>query len=305
MMKKLPDESSQTGAVERILPRQSLPFMHPLVLLPSLVLLLSFTSLFGWVFHFAILTSALPHFSTMKPNTAIALGMLAVCGRGRIRRGTPGQERLGWLPLFALVIALVLGGGSLGEYLSGRSFGLDGLILGVPLDRFGDPPGRMSLGTALCLTLTGCALGLLDRAPRISVWLLMTANVITVAALLGFVINRGPLFNVYWLRSLSVPTALSLLMLGVATLALRPERRPVCFLSPGTVSAKGSRWRLFHGVALALAGALPAVVVMQVGIPEAVATFLVLAVMLYSAQTWLYYMRHARMVEEPTADSLR
>ncbi|MBB5057481.1 hypothetical protein HDF16_002187 [Granulicella aggregans] len=277
----------------------SLPFMHPVVLLPSLILLLSFISLIGWALHLAILTSILPHFATMKPNTAISLGMLAVCCRARVRKGVTRRGHLGWLSRLALAIAMVLACGSLGEYLSGRSFGLDGLILGVPLDRFGDPPGRMSLGTALCLTFTGVALGLLDRMPRLSVWLLMTANVITVSALLGFVINRGPLFNVSWLRSMAVPTALSLLTLGVATLATRPERGPVCHLFPDPRSGRDSRWQLLHGIVLSLMGALPAVVAMQVGIPEAVATFLVLAVLLYSAQTWFYYMQNARITDEP------
>lgn len=283
----------------------SLPFMHPVVLLPSLVLLLSFISLIGWIFHLSILTSVLPRFATMKPNTAIALGMLAVCCRARVRESKTRRGHLGWLSGLALAIALVLACGSLGEYLSGRSFGLDGLILGVPLDRFGDPPGRMSLGTALCLALTGLALGSLDRLPKLSVWFVMTANVITVSALLGFVINRGPLFNVSWLRSMAVPTALSLLMLGLATLATRPERRPLCFLFPGAISERGSRWRLFNAVVLSLLGALPAVVAMQVGIPEAVATFLVLAVSLYSAQTWFYYVQNARTAPAPEADHLQ
>jgi len=279
--------------------------MHPVVLLPSVVLLLSFVSLLGWVFHLAILTSVVPHFATMKTNTAIALGMLAVCCRARARKGGTQQGHLGWLSGTALAIAMVLAGGSLGEYVSGRSLGLDGLILGVPLDKFGDPPGRMSLGTALCLALTGVALGLLDRVPKLSVWLLMTANVISVSALLGFAINRGPLFKVSWLRSMAVPTALSLLMLGVATLATRPERGPVCFLFPSATSERASRWRLFHAVLLSLLGALPAVVAMQVGIPEAIATFLVLAVSLYSAQTWFYYGQSARTAPAPEADQLQ
>ena len=266
------------------------PFMHPALLFPRIILLLAITDLVGWALHLPLLTSVVPRFSSMKPNTALALGLLAICCHGRSRRSENQTGRLGWIPGASLAVASLVSGGTLLEYASGRSLGLDELIMRVPLDYFGTAPGRMALGTALCLTLTSFALGLLDRSPRLSLWMLLTANVITASALLGFVINAGPLTNVPWLRSVAVPTALCLTMLGISALALRPERKPVALLFPSDARRGKSLRPIFNAVILPILVTLPSVVAMRSGLPEATLTFIGTALALYSAETWFVYM---------------
>ena len=95
----------------------------------------------------------------MKPNTAVCLGragggvLAAVpdCMRG----WQPQGLRMGWRGL-----RFALGAGSLaGVCVSHISLGLDDLFLRVPGDRLGDPAGRMSVGTAGCVTLIGAGVG--------------------------------------------------------------------------------------------------------------------------------------------------
>ena len=202
----------------------------PALMLPCLVILLTSIDLVGWLIHLPLLTSVISHSSTMKPNTAICLFLLAIICLLRRRSGAWTSEAWRAITLSLIALTLVLSFGTLLEYASARNFGIDQLFLAVPPDAFGAPPGRMALGTAASLTAMTFALLLLDAAAFLTTWTLLAVNVLANFALLGFAINRGPLFRVPWLKSLAVHTALCLLMLSVAALALRPERQPVALL---------------------------------------------------------------------------
>lgn len=203
------------------------------------VLLLSSAALGGWYLHIPLLTSVFPHYATMKPNTALCLFLLAVAAllrrepegasNGHLRR-TAGDIPAG--------LTLVVSGLNLLEYLTRTSMGIDQLLSAVPPERFGDPAGRMSIGTALCLVLTSLAFLLLDRLPRLSTAFILLAAVLPVSGIIGFVFQAGPLQDVLWFRSLAVHTAFGLLLLQLAALALRPGREPYCSLT--------QRWALEH-----------------------------------------------------------
>ncbi len=102
----------------------------------------------GWLLDIDALKRVQPGLVAMKFNTA--LGFVAA-GAGLWWRKRPAAR----IPLGALVA--LLGALSLGEYLAGRSFGIDQLFLrelaGVP-----DGPGRMAPSSALCFLLLGGAL---------------------------------------------------------------------------------------------------------------------------------------------------
>lgn len=203
------------------------------------VALLASADLVGWFFHIPLLTSAFPHYATMKPNTALCLFLLAVAALAR--KEAEGSSNGGGRILvgdFTAGLTFVVSGLSLVEYLSHRNMGIDQLLFAVPLERFGDPIGRMSIGTALCLFLTSLALLLLDRLPRLSTAIVLLATVLPVSGLVGFVFQAGPLLDVLWFRSLAVHTALCLFLLQLSVLALRPEREPYCSLT--------QRWELEH-----------------------------------------------------------
>ncbi len=195
-------------------------------MLPCLVVLLTCIDLLGWLIHIPLLTSVLPHSSTMKPNTAICLLLLAIVCLLQRQHGARSARAA----LCLIASAGVLSCGTLFEYGTASSLGLDQLFLTVPPDVFGSAPGRMALGTAACLSAIAFALLFLDTAAVLTTWTLLGVNGVANFALLGFAINRGPIFGIYWLKSLAIHTALSLLMLTIAALALRPEREPVAFL---------------------------------------------------------------------------
>ena len=193
--------------------------------LASIVLVISGADFAGWWMHIPLLTSAVPHYATMKPNTALCLLLVAVSAL--VSRRTPALgPRWRVLGEGCAAGALLVSGLSLAEYATQRSFGIDQLLSAVPPERFADPAGRMSLGTSVCLVLTSLAYLLLDRYPRISIWSVLLSGLVSVSGLTGFIFQAGPLIAVPWLKSLAVHTALSLLFLQFAALALRPEREP-------------------------------------------------------------------------------
>src|SRR5579875_3224520 len=54
-----------------------------------LVLTLSLLDLVGWWAHIPLLTSVLPGYATMKPNTALCLGLLSLAFILELNRGRP------------------------------------------------------------------------------------------------------------------------------------------------------------------------------------------------------------------------
>ncbi len=93
-----PDEG--TAAVSRFV-----------VILPGLVGTMAALDLVGWIFHLPLLTSVFPHYATMKPNTAVCLGLLASACWLRTRRDA-GQG-VSWLAGGVAGFAAALGAGSL------------------------------------------------------------------------------------------------------------------------------------------------------------------------------------------------
>ncbi len=175
----------------------------------------------------------------MKPNTALCLFLLAVAALVRKQSLDSSNGHLRDIAGdVAAGLTFGVSGLSLLEYLTRSSMGIDQLLITVPLDRFGDPAGRMSVSTALCLVLTSLAFLLLDRLPRLSTAFILLAMPLPVTGLVNFMFQAGPLQYIPWFRSLAVHTALSLLLLQLAALTLRPGREPWWSLT--------QRWAVEH-----------------------------------------------------------
>lgn len=265
--------SSQTGhARDRI--QSSLDrFSSPALLFPCLVVLLSCIDLVGWGLHSSLLTSMIPHSSTMKPNTALSLLLLAIACLARRRDGRSSTQLRCRAAVGAASFALLISCGTLFEYASGIDLRIDQLLYFVPLDGFGDPAGRMALGTATFLTLTGFALVFLDRTPAFTTWMLLAVNGMATSILISFIFNRGPLFGVAWLRSVAVHTAMSLLFLAIAALSARPDREPVASLLRFTCHDGKEAWIALVFTVVSVLVALPAVIAMRTGFADAGLTF--------------------------------
>ena len=165
--------------------------------LPPIVLVLACLDFIGWRFHLPLLTSVFPGYATMKPNTALCLALLAVAVLFGRRVVAAPLRRFGFI---AALVALITSSLTLVEYLSGRNLGIDQLLLSVPMERFGDPVGRMSPGTAICLLTASLGLVLLDRARRASMLLLLAGGLMAFSGLVGFLLKAGPLSGVVWFR---------------------------------------------------------------------------------------------------------
>jgi len=225
----------------------------------------------------------------MKPNTALCLGLLAAaCWMRKIN--TQSNARWpGSVAVFLGVAVLVTGVGTLFEYATRQNIGIDTVVLRVPPDHFGDPAGRMSFGTAMCLVLCSVALLLAKQAPRLSSGLLLAVEIIANSVLIGFVFNAGPLFGVPWLSSLAVHTALCLVFVSTALLASHPEREPVSSLLTKSVSNRRPFWLLASVTLLPVVVAIPAVAAMRHGAVDVGFTMAFVVVVLIALQTWILW----------------
>jgi PAS domain S-box-containing protein len=191
----------------------------------------------GWSTGLSILTRLIPGLPPMVPLTAsgfvvlgMALWLAEPAGRGGRRR---------WAAVTLAVVVSALGCTVVAEYATGRSTGLDTLLLGHAVQAVQDRmPGRPYVGTALGFILDGLAVAFLGTSGRRRYS--RTAILAPVAALLALVALLGYIYGVTYLRSASdvtgmaVPTAITFVILNIGVMMARPDRAPMsAFTSPG------------------------------------------------------------------------
>ncbi|MFF5955128.1 SpoIIE family protein phosphatase [Streptomyces luteogriseus] len=192
-------------------------------------------------------TSVLPvGLAGMKANTAvglIALGFsMFVTTRAQTRPWMLAAARA------AAVLAALLGALTLVEYVTGANLGIDELLF-QDRDRLaeakGQPPGRMAPNTAVALVLAGAA-SVCAGASRISAWASQIPGLAVGA--LGVLRLYGAAYGVPELErfgayiGIAPPTAVALVLLGVALFLARPrEGLAGLLLNVGTTGALG-RW---------------------------------------------------------------
>lgn len=260
--------------------------------LAAIVIGLASLDLLGWRFHLPLLTSLLPRYATMKPNTAVCLGLLAfsiLLGRRRPPLMPESDRRnrrsIPWiLGSICAALTLPVALSIVIEDLNGRRLAVDHLLLNADIDLFSSTAGRMALGSAICILLIAATLLLLDWKPRVSVGFLLTGAALSLSAVIGFLFDAGPFFGVSWMRSISLSTGVSLLLLQFATLALRPEREP--FLSMSHANRSGRRqWLLLGVTVVPVIVAFPLLFGMKSGLMDAPFALALLVVVLISIQT--------------------
>jgi signal transduction histidine kinase len=273
--------------------------------LASTVLAVACLDLFGWRFHVPLLTSILPRYATMKPNTAVCMGLLALAillkrrrqpatvdadGR-RNRRSVAsimGSIAAGLTLPVALAIVI--------EDVTGHRLAVDHLIVMADVDIFSSAAGRMALGTSLCVALIAATLILLDWKPKLSTAALLSGAALSLSAVIGFVFDAGPFFGVSWMRSIAVSTAVSLLLLQFATLVLRPEREPYASLSHANRSGR-RQWLLLGVTVVPVIVAFPLLFGMKSGLMDAPFALALLVVVLVSIQTIILWQDSKALVQ--------
>jgi len=177
--------------------------------------------LVGWAFDADVLKSLHPAFASMKPNTAIALLISGVALWVRRHDSTP----IGVVGRVSAVIVLLIAVATLVEYAGGLDLHIDQLVFTD--DASHRAPGRMALATAVCLSLVGTALITIDaeskRWGRPAQWLALLAGALAVSVVTGYLYGVEALYRTSTFTSVSVYTAITILVLCLGILYARPS----------------------------------------------------------------------------------
>lgn len=181
--------------------------------LACLVLALATSVVAGWFLDVRTLTSVVPDYNTMKFNTAVCLLALACA-----------LLTSGGTAVASALLVTTVSSTTLGEIWSGRSFGIDELVIADRMTTSaGTAPGRMAPATAVALLTLSVAIILLVRRRNAAVQVvLLVPLVVGVTALLGYLFGVEQLYQVASLSSVAVHTAIALLALTLAVAARVP-----------------------------------------------------------------------------------
>jgi two-component system, sensor histidine kinase and response regulator len=187
--------------------------------------------LVGWLLGIRTLASVFPHYTTMKPNTAVCF-VLAGLSLWLLR--TPSSQSVefnpkhGRLGQICAVLVAFLGLLTLGEIFLSLNFGIDQILLRDTLTDPRLPPGRMSIPAAFGFLTLGSSLFFLGRkSPHDAVAtqiLALIALVDALLAFLGYVYGVHGLYAVSHYATMAVHTALVFVVLCLGALFARPDR---------------------------------------------------------------------------------
>ncbi len=188
-----------------------------------LIAVVGLAVLLGWHFDIDLLRAGLPGGASMNPATALAL-LLAACALWMHHqvRGRPDSAPVRWLAVIAASLVIALGVITITGYFIGGNFRVDQVLFGAKL-----AGNRVAPNTGFALLLIGVALLLLNssrrsrRAPEQLVALFPTG--VALISLLGYAYSAEGLYGLGELKPMSLPTAASLLVLGIGVLCARPD----------------------------------------------------------------------------------
>ncbi len=268
--------------------------------------------LVGWYVAVPALTSVVPGSTATKPNTAVAF---LVTGLALWLGNDPRHARA--RRALALV-AVALGAATLLEFLSGRSLGIDEILLrDRSLTHF---PGRPAAITAATLTLLGLALAIRGRSlvsRTLSQALAVLATLAPMLAIVGYLYGVPLLYgaNVYGANvggalvggsstPMALHTAIGALVLALGILLSRPDDGLMrIFLAD---SGGGIVARVLIPIALlfpVLLGGLFIRYWLDAGHPQSAMAFLVIAIGMASVTVlwWLAFRLHRHEQDRASA----
>ncbi len=276
------------------------PTLHPSRLLTGLILASATIALIvmaGWILHIEALKQIVPGLTTMNPMTAICL-MLACLGLW-LARDPPlrGVRRA-----IVLVVAswiLIVGTTKLIDLSIGTQFCPDALLFHDQTEVQLPYPSRIAPTVAVCLILLALALFAVD-APR---WpkilhpqvLMVPVIALALAAIVGYSYDTSGFYKLRQYIPMALHSAVSLILLAMAILFLRPDQGfirllprsssgarsiarllPACLLVPflvGGVALLGSDrgWLTGHGADAAMVAVLTMVAMSILTLVNAIA----------------------------------
>ncbi len=196
------------------------------------VVLIAGAALVGWMFDVWWLKTVVRDAPQIKANTACAL---LFAGTSLWLLSTPWRARGGKRRhLAARLCAVVVAAAGviiLGEYLSGRDFGIDQIFFRDVAAADGSSaahPGRPTLNTAFALLLAGIALLSLRRRGRVAPTLVQACALVTLLSCLlvftGFIYQATFLYGIPVRTGMPPHTLSAFVLLALGVLLAEPER---------------------------------------------------------------------------------
>ena len=195
-----------------------------------LTVVVAFFTLLGWAKKITTFTSILPGLASMKTLTALCfLFLAAALWVLRVKAGEPDQPRKYQVLVARTLAGLVATAGLFvaGEYFLKIDWGMDDYFFHRALLATGAVhPGRMSLSTATAFFLLGASLLLIGTTRRlhyVSQVLALLTFLNGLVALVGHIYGVSALYEMAPYATTALHTATLFLILGLASLACRPQ----------------------------------------------------------------------------------
>jgi PAS domain S-box-containing protein len=196
----------------------------------------------GWLFDVHALRSLGPSLPSMKANAAIGIVFAGLALLQRIELKLPVIRYR--MAIACAVFVVLIGAASLVESFTSLDLHVDELLVRDSLNG-GGSPGRMVRVTAVGLTLTGLAILSLDARPTwrmpLAHWFAAPVLVLSTLTLLGYLYGLQTLHAVPSFATVSLPSAMTLAVLGIALFLARPDRGFMAIVSSNTASGIAGR----------------------------------------------------------------
>jgi PAS domain S-box-containing protein len=213
------------------------------LILCSVALLLPALSAVGWVFGIEWLTRGHPALPVMHPNTAAGLAAGAVAVLVTAER--PSMSRRTAIALLLSSAVLLLGLLTLREYAFGWDAGIDRIFTHRPLTASEPFSNRPSPQTSLNFVLLGATLLSFNLGwpIRLGQTVATLAGANAIAALTGYIFSARTFYGFppYASTGMSVPTAVSFILLAAAVLCRRPADGMMTLVTSETHSGSMAR----------------------------------------------------------------
>ena len=179
--------------------------------------------LVGWLLNIPLFESLSPKFSTMKPWTAVALGLGAI---SILAFHSEKTFQLNLVSAFCAAATLVIGAIVLFEIALKMGSGFDTLLFHDSLTRVRNTliPGRMASATAVGLVLTGMALLAIHKNSLLAQIFALCSLILGLLGLVGYLFGVQDLYQFRPYSTVAVHTALSFCLLSTAIIFATSEQ---------------------------------------------------------------------------------
>lgn len=186
----------------------------------------------GWAIGSTALTSLLPGWVPMVPWTAAALFLLAFATLEQAEQPAGGIRRGPLLAGSAALISMVV----LIEYVSGSRWEFDLWLFRDEVSRLpANYPGRPAPATVIAILATATTIVLartsIRRSELVTQIMLAVAVFPSLASVVGYLAGGTGIFVFDTTTGMAFVTAMCVLLINMAAIAVRPDRRPAALFS--------------------------------------------------------------------------